>query len=764
MKVAAVPTAPSSSWATSRRLPIRRVSQLVRRFAVGAIVLVLALAGAGATYEAIGATQDAAAYPPPGRLVNVGSHRLHISCVGDGSPTVVFESGLANMSADWANVQPAVGAITRACAYDRAGIGWSDNGEQPRDSRQIAQELHTLLANAGISGPFVLVGQSFGGLYVRMFADLYPDEVAGMVLVDASHPDMWSRVPPELTAAQVPSPAMGLAYRGLAHLGFTRVTANFPADCGLTPQHCGEERAWKVSARAIDAYIAEMGAPERDAQVRATQMLGARPLVVLSATDHTAEFGPYAAEVDPLWQQMQNELAALSSNSAHYTVEGATHSSLQAKDAAATSRAIGQVVRAVRDRQPLMHQDPAPANQTASGEPDFGAIDRYVESERQAMRIPGLAIGIVEGDRIVHLAGFGQADPTGRPVTAQTPFFTASINKSVTALAVMQLVEAGKVELDAPIQRYLTWFRVADAAASAQITVRHLLNQTSGFPTGPANLGLVGDDTDDQAIERGVRALADVSLSQPVGSTYQYSNFNYRTLGMLVQAVSGQAYEEYVQQRVFDPLAMRRSYLSQAVAQTQGLATGYRFWFGLPVPTDLNYSRSFVPSGGLISTSEDLAHYLIAQLNGGHYASASVLSAAGIAEQHQPAVRQGSADAYYGMGWEVGVSDGMPIVHHNGTLPNAYADLMLLPNQGVGVVVLANATNLVVLERLDGVARGVRSHGCSRPYRLSASVLFCSSLSGYSARWRACGAGMRGHRVVPTARGRWSGTSDSRSS
>ncbi len=117
----------------------------------------------------------------------------------------------------------------------------------------------------------------------------------------------------------------------------------------------------------------------------------------------------------------------------------------------------------------------------------------------------------------------------------------------------------------------------------------------------------------------------------------------------------------------------------------------------------------FVPSGGLISNSEDLAHYLVAQLNGGHYASASVLSAAGIAEQHQPAVRQGSVDAYYGMGWEVGVSDGMPIVHHNGTLPNAYADLMLLPNQGVGVVVLANATNLVVLERLDGVARGVAS-------------------------------------------------------
>jgi pimeloyl-ACP methyl ester carboxylesterase len=113
---------------------------------------------------------------------------MHLSCVGQGSPTVVFESGLANMSADWGNVQPTVAATTRACAYDRAGIAWSDASPGPRDPRQIATELHTLLGNAGEAGPYVLAGQSFGGLYVRVFADRYPDEVAAMVLVDASHP------------------------------------------------------------------------------------------------------------------------------------------------------------------------------------------------------------------------------------------------------------------------------------------------------------------------------------------------------------------------------------------------------------------------------------------------------------------------------------------------------------------------------------------------------------------------------------------------
>ncbi len=308
----------------------------------------------GAAYESVAAAQDAAANPPPGRLVDVGGHRLHISCTGMGSPTVVFESGLAGMSADWANVQPQVASTTRACAYDRAGIAWSDSGPEPRDAQRIARELHTLLASADVAGPYVLAGHSFGGLYVRVFTDLYPDEVAGLVLVDASHPDMWQRVPPQVTAAMVPSTGMGLAYRGLAHLGFTRLTTAFPTECGLPPQHCAQERAWMVSARQKDAYIAEMGAPERDAQVRASAGLGAKPLVVLTATDHTDTFGPmYAAPTEPVWREMQDELAALSTNSAHHLVDGATHTSLQTKDAAVTSAAVKQVVHAVRSGERL---------------------------------------------------------------------------------------------------------------------------------------------------------------------------------------------------------------------------------------------------------------------------------------------------------------------------------------------------------------------------------------------------------------------------
>ena len=326
----------------------------LRRAGLGVGVLLLMGATAGATFEVVAASRDAAAYPPPGRLVDVGSHQMHIACVGEGSPTVVFESGLANMSADWANIQPSVGAYTRACAYDRTGIAWSNDGPHAREPRQIAQELHTLLTNAGVPGPYVLAGQSFGGLYVRVFADLYPDEVAGLVFVDASHPDQWQRVPPEVAAAFVPTPTQALAFRGLAHLGFTRLTGAYPAQCGLAAAQCAEERAWMMSARKMDAFVAEMGAPQRDAQVRASATLGARPLVVLTASEHSDMVSPaYASQFDALWRQLQADLATLSTNSTHSIVDGSTHGSLQTQHAAVTSAAVQQVVQSVRTGQPL---------------------------------------------------------------------------------------------------------------------------------------------------------------------------------------------------------------------------------------------------------------------------------------------------------------------------------------------------------------------------------------------------------------------------
>jgi len=146
----------------------------------------------------------------------------------------------------------------------------------------------------------------------------------------------------------------------------------------------------------------------------------------------------------------------------------------------------------------------------------------YVEGQMRRLKIPGAALAIVEDGEIVHLRGFGHGvsrpRPGGEAPTPQTPFFIGSLTKSFTALAVMQLVEAGKVELDAPVRRYLPWFRVADPQASAQMTVRHLLNQTSGLPVVLGSVVLADFDDRPDATERQVRALAKLKLTRPVGA------------------------------------------------------------------------------------------------------------------------------------------------------------------------------------------------------------------------------------------------------
>ena len=175
--------------------------------------------------------------------------------------------------------------------------------------------------------------------------------------------------------------------------------------------------------------------------------------------------------------------------------------------------------------------------------PDFDAIDAYVQEQMQEMRMPGAALGIVKGDKIVHLEGFGDADDSGREVTPHTPFKIGSMSKSFTALAIMQLVEDGKIDLDAPVQHYIPWFRVADLEASKRITVRHLLNQTSGIPKAAGLTFVYEEDSSKDALEKEVRATRYVELTHPPGKVYQYSNLNYTTLGLIVQMVSGEPYE-----------------------------------------------------------------------------------------------------------------------------------------------------------------------------------------------------------------------------
>jgi CubicO group peptidase (beta-lactamase class C family) len=154
---------------------------------------------------------------------------------------------------------------------------------------------------------------------------------------------------------------------------------------------------------------------------------------------------------------------------------------------------------------------------------NFDAVDAYIEGEMAEWNLPGVALAIVRDGEIVYLRGYGIAGPDGRPMTAQTPLFIGSTSKSFTALPIMQLVEAWVVDLDEPAQTYLPWFRVADEAASAQITVRQLLNQDSGLSAASGRQWIGSKDKSDEAINNAVRALAVEALSHPVGETYEYT-------------------------------------------------------------------------------------------------------------------------------------------------------------------------------------------------------------------------------------------------
>ena len=315
--------------------------------------------------------------------------------------------------------------------------------------------------------------------------------------------------------------------------------------------------------------------------------------------------------------------------------------------------------------------------------PDYAQIDAYVNAQMQDARIPGLALAITHGEQVAHLHGFGAADSTGRAVTPQTPFLLGSTTKSFTALAIMQLVEAGKIELDAPVQRYLPWFRVADPVASTHITVRHLLTQVSGLST---SVGLqMFTDSPAETPEQYVRNLSAVTLTKPVGATFQYSNANYAILGLIVQVVSGTSFETYLQEHVLNPLQMQRSFVSLEQAKKAGLAQGHRSWFGFPVPIDLPPHPAAFAAGFLISSAEDMAHYLIAQSSGGRYSGVSVLSPQGIDTMHSFA-----PGAEYAMGWSKLSQNGETILYHNGDTLDSHSEMFLTPSQQWGILLLLN--------------------------------------------------------------------------
>lgn len=312
-------------------------------------------------------------------------------------------------------------------------------------------------------------------------------------------------------------------------------------------------------------------------------------------------------------------------------------------------------------------------------------IDSFIEEEMQKNQIPGLSVGIVEGNEVIYLRGFGKAG-SDRQVTPQTSFIIGSMSKSFTALAVMQLVEAGRVELDVPAQQYIPWFRLANLEVSTQITVRHLLNHTSGIPNIAGMRELVG--TGEKTIEQVVRGLNRYEFIDSPGMRFQYSNANFWVAGLVIEMVSGESYAEYVENNIYKQLDMKNSFTSQSEAKKHAMSEGYHRWFGFPVQTDVPYLLHSLPSGYIISCAEDMSHYLIAQMNNGIFKDTTVLSPEGIAELHKPTVKADTGD--YGMGWLIEYKDGNPKILHHGSTANFHSTMLIEPDTNRGIVVLTN--------------------------------------------------------------------------
>lgn len=313
------------------------------------LILMTALLAVGFVYQSVMTRRERRRFQPPGQMVDVGGYRLHVHVTGEATsaPTVILDAGMISFSSNWAWVQPEVAKVARVVAYDRAGLGWSDPVSTPRDAGHAAQELYTALDKLGVKGPYIVVGHSYGGMVSRAFAALYRDEVAGMVLVDASHPDQWARM-------GISSRTPGIGNRVgalLARFGMWRIfnseyklLAN-----GLPQQQYAELMAFAPTPRALssggDALLVwdSVSRP----LVNDAGALGDLPLIVLSVTEQPLQ-GKQLTE-------LQAELTRLSTNSQHITVEGATHEGLvsQQQYARVVTESILRVVEAARMRMPL---------------------------------------------------------------------------------------------------------------------------------------------------------------------------------------------------------------------------------------------------------------------------------------------------------------------------------------------------------------------------------------------------------------------------
>ena len=326
-----------------------------------------------------------------------------------------------------------------------------------------------------------------------------------------------------------------------------------------------------------------------------------------------------------------------------------------------------------------------------SAQSQFKEIDTFLEQQLKTWHIPNISIAITSSDSVLYIKEFGKDSSKGN-------YLIGSVSKTFTAIAVMQLVEQGKINLDDPVKNHLIWFETNNKKVSEKITIRHLLNQTSGLPK---NAGFFTPQSSNQAkIEVDYKNyLSSMNADERVlGKQHIYCNLNYQLLGQIIQKASGLKYADYVNRFIFKPCDMNNTFASYQQTQNFGIKNGYQYLFGFPIKRDFKYNDNGIAAGDIASNAEDLSRFLQVLLKNGQTSKGRLLDSNSINLMQTPISNR------YGMGFSIGDWNGLHSVRHSGLTRNYSSAINILPNQNFGIVILTNINSFYAVHNLmDGV-------------------------------------------------------------
>ncbi|EMI9089803.1 beta-lactamase family protein [Bacillus wiedmannii] len=333
-------------------------------------------------------------------------------------------------------------------------------------------------------------------------------------------------------------------------------------------------------------------------------------------------------------------------------------------------------------------------------------LDKYIEKFIKEQNIPGASVAIVHNKDVFFTKTMGITGESEKKVTSKTPFAIGSISKSLTALAIVKLIEDKKIKLEDPVQRYLPWFKLKDSQISSTITIQHLLTHTSGISTYEGLALSDKQSKSSRALKENVMKLSNVKVTAPPGEKYQYSNTNYIVLGTLIEEVTNETYSSYMEKYIFQPLNMNGAAASKETAYEKGYLTGYQSWFGFPRKSVVSYDNAGAPYGYITANLEDMIQYIMF-LN--HPGDAQLLRKENMDLYLSPLYKI-NPEKSYGFGLRTtNINESEKMIWHSGSTPDARAEIFTLNKSGWGGVILTNKNHVLEETALSVLKKGIIS-------------------------------------------------------